>query len=39
VRVNEIYKFKSVCIHGKNDFVEESKTLLNTDLKIILLEP
>jgi len=24
-------------VHGKNDFVEKSKILLNTDLKIILL--
>jgi len=37
VRVNEIYKCKSVCIHGKNDFAEESKILLDIDLKIILL--
>jgi len=25
-------------LHGKNNFVEESKILLNTDLKIILLD-
>jgi len=25
--------------HGKNDFAERSKILLNTDLKIILLKP
>jgi len=26
-----------VHVHGKNDFAERSKILLNTDLKIILL--
>jgi len=26
-------------VHGKNDFAEGSKILLDTDLKIILLEP
>jgi len=31
---------KNICtlIHGKNDFAEESKDLLDTDLKIILLD-
>jgi len=28
----------SIALHGKNDFVERSKILLDTDLKIILLD-
>jgi len=26
-----------ICLHGKNDFAEKYKILLDTDLKIILL--
>jgi len=30
--------FKNLATHGKNDFAEGSKVLLDTDLKIILLD-
>jgi len=30
--------FIYIFLHGKNNFAEESKILLHTDLKIILLE-
>jgi len=29
-------EFEREVVHGKNDFAEESKILLNTDLKILL---
>jgi len=32
-----LLKYLKIQLHGKNDFIEGSKILLNTDLKIMLL--
>jgi len=34
-----IYIYIYIFLHGKNNFAERSKILLDTDLKIILLKP